>query len=416
MPKKGNAPQPAGRSITDLLQSGNIPKMAAAAAQSPATATQAEGDTDQGGSATNMETVISTAALTKSLQETFRAELSAAMQGIASQLQDIMQRTNNLEEKMEIITDALEEDHETIKNHIDRINELELRCEDYENRSRRSNLRIRGLPEHIVALKETATALFTALLPDTDPSLLHITRIHRALEALFGRAPFASRSFSELEEKIRSNQSIELPTTRVSPECRDLLQRLLVRDPDQRIPFPDFFSHPFVDLEHMPCVESLQKAAAFVVEAVEKDGAGEHSSALTLYCRALEYFIPALHYETDVRHKEAIRSKVCQYVSRAEELKVLVSSNNKSLLQQGISSRELLKEMSQDKPRLFAALDVASAGILKDEEGMAADALDLYQQSLGELILMLSGKGNVLGYVNKTHSVLNTTVLTPYIL
>ncbi|KAG8576136.1 hypothetical protein GDO81_009782, partial [Engystomops pustulosus] len=212
-------------------------------------------------------------------------------------------------------------------------------------------------------------------------------------EALFGRAPFASRSFSELEEKIRSSQSIELPTRpRVSLECRDLLQRLLVRDPDQRISFPDFFNHSFVDLEHMPCAESLQKAAAFVVEAVEKDGAGEHSAALTLYCRALEYFIPALHYETDVRRKEVIRSKVCQYVSRAEELKVLVSSNNKSLLQQGISSRELLKEMSQDKPRLFAALDVASAAVVKDEEGMAADALDLYQQSLGELILMLSAE------------------------
>ncbi|KAG9489556.1 hypothetical protein GDO78_005499 [Eleutherodactylus coqui] len=212
-------------------------------------------------------------------------------------------------------------------------------------------------------------------------------------EALFGRAPFASRSFSELEEKIRSNQSIELPTRpQVSRECRDLLQRLLVRDPDQRISFLDFFSHPFVDLEHMPCAESLQKATAFVVEAVEKDGAGEHAAALTLYCRALEYFIPALHYETDVRRKEAIRSKVCQYVSRAEELKVVVSSNNKSLLQQGISSRELLKEMSQDKPRLFAALDVASAAVAKDEEGMATDALDLYQQSLGELILMLAAE------------------------
>lgn len=29
-------------------------------------------------------------------------------------------------------------------------------------------------------------------------------------EALFGRAPFASKSYAELEEKIRSNQSIEV--------------------------------------------------------------------------------------------------------------------------------------------------------------------------------------------------------------
>ncbi|KAM5172276.1 serine/threonine-protein kinase ULK3 [Mantella aurantiaca] len=212
-------------------------------------------------------------------------------------------------------------------------------------------------------------------------------------EALFGRAPFASRSFSELEEKIRSDQSIELPARpRVSPECRDLLQRLLERDPDHRISFPDFFNHAFVDLDHMPSAESLQKAASLVVEAVEKDGARDHAAALSLYCRALEYFIPSLHYETDVRRKEAIRSKVRQYVSRAEELKVLVSSSNRSLLLEGTSTRELLKEMSQDKPRLFAALDVASAAVAKDEEGMAVDALDLYQQSLGELILMLSAE------------------------
>lgn len=83
---------------------------------------------------------------------------------------------------------------------------------------------------------------------------------------------------------------------------------------------------------------------------------------------------------------------VRQYIARAEELKVLVSSSNKSLLLEGTSLRELLKEMSQDKPRLFAALDVASAAVAKDEEGMAADALDLYQQSLGELILMLSAE------------------------
>ncbi|XP_018106709.1 serine/threonine-protein kinase ULK3 isoform X2 [Xenopus laevis] len=212
-------------------------------------------------------------------------------------------------------------------------------------------------------------------------------------EALFGKAPFASKSFSELEEKILSHKTIELPTrARLSPECRDLLQQLLQRDPDKRISFIEFFAHLFVDLEHMPSAETLEKATRLVVEAVEKDSAGEHSAALTLYCKALEYFIPALHYESDAKRKEAMRSKVCQYISRAEELKVLVSSSNKTLLMQGISGRELLKEMAQDKPRLFSALEVASAAVAKDEEGCACDALDLYQQSLGELLLMLSAE------------------------
>ncbi|XP_073219398.1 serine/threonine-protein kinase ULK3 isoform X4 [Lepidochelys kempii] len=164
-------------------------------------------------------------------------------------------------------------------------------------------------------------------------------------EALFGRPPFFSKSFAELEEKIRSNRVIELPCRpRLSQGCRDLLQRLLERNPLQRISFEEFFTHPFVDMEHMPSAESLCKA-------------------------------------------------VGQYISRAEELKTLVTSNNKTLLQQGNTARNILKEMSRDKPRLYAALEVASAAMAKEEEGKEdSDTLDLYQQSLGELLLMLAAE------------------------
>ncbi|XP_042332350.1 serine/threonine-protein kinase ULK3 isoform X2 [Sceloporus undulatus] len=213
-------------------------------------------------------------------------------------------------------------------------------------------------------------------------------------EALFGRPPFASKSFTELEDKIRSNQPIELPSRpRLSPECRDLLQCLLKRDPHHRISFQAFFAHPFVDMEHMPSEESLGKATSLVMEAVKKDQEGDVAAALSLYSKALEYFVPALLYETDVRRKEAIRSKVSQYISRAEQLKVLVASNNKALLQQGCPARDILKEMSKDKPRLYAALEVASAAVAKEEEGRDDDeTLELYQQSLGELLLMLAAE------------------------
>ncbi|XP_074153057.1 serine/threonine-protein kinase ULK3 isoform X1 [Sminthopsis crassicaudata] len=213
-------------------------------------------------------------------------------------------------------------------------------------------------------------------------------------EALFGQPPFASKSFTELEEKIRSNRVIELPTRpQLSRNCRDLLQRLLERDPDKRISFKDFFGHPFVDLEHMPSGRSLEQATALVVEAVKKDQEGNFSAALSLYCKALDYFVPALHYEVDARRKEAIKAKVGQYVSRAEELKALVNSSNRALLQQGTCARDLLKEMARDKPRLIAALEVASMAMAKEEEGQDdGDALDLYQQSLGELLLLLAAE------------------------
>ncbi|NXU55856.1 ULK3 kinase, partial [Turnix velox] len=213
-------------------------------------------------------------------------------------------------------------------------------------------------------------------------------------EALFGRPPFASRSFAELEEKIRSNRPVELPSRPpLSPECRDLLGQLLERDPLKRISFEGFFAHPFVDMEHVPSPENLCKATELVVEAVKKDQEGDAPAALSLYCKALEYFVPILHHESDARRKEAIRAKVGQYISRAEELKAVVTSSNKNLLQQGNPAREILKEMAKDKPRLVTALEMASAAMAKEDEGNEdGDTLELYQQSLGELLLLLAAE------------------------
>ncbi|XP_023608885.1 serine/threonine-protein kinase ULK3 isoform X5 [Myotis lucifugus] len=193
-------------------------------------------------------------------------------------------------------------------------------------------------------------------------------------EALFGQPPFASRSFTELEEKIRSNRVIELPLRpQLSPDCQDLLRRLLERDPGRRISFQDFFAHPWVDLDHMPSEESLARATILVVQAVKKDQEGDAAAALSLYCKALDFFVPALHYEVDAQRKEAIKAK--------------------ALLRQGASAQDLLREMARDKPRLLAALEVASAAVAKEEEaGGEQDALDLYQHSLGELLLLLAGE------------------------
>ncbi|XP_070985929.1 serine/threonine-protein kinase ULK3-like isoform X2 [Oncorhynchus clarkii lewisi] len=213
-------------------------------------------------------------------------------------------------------------------------------------------------------------------------------------ETLFGRAPFASRSYAELEEKIRSDKPIELPAgARVSRNCRDLLLRLLDRDPDTRLTFTQFFSHPWVDLEHMPNAESLGKAKDLVLKAVQKDQEGDRSAALSLYCSALEHFVPAIHYETDRLRKDALRQKVSQYVSRAEELKALVSADNSLCFEQFKSTRDILREMSRDQPRVLAALELASTAIAMEENGIEDhDTLALYQQSLGELLLALAAE------------------------
>ncbi|EDO41399.1 predicted protein [Nematostella vectensis] len=117
-------------------------------------------------------------------------------------------------------------------------------------------------------------------------------------ETLFGEPPFKSKTFVELEAKLRSSEPIKLPPgPRVSADCRDLLIALLQRDPKQRISFEAFFTHPFIDMEHMPSSTSLQKAVGIVSEAVSLDKDGSHKEAAQLYCQAMEYFVPAVECE-----------------------------------------------------------------------------------------------------------------------
>lgn len=140
-------------------------------------------------------------------------------------------------------------------------------------------------------------------------------------ECLFGAAPYRSKSIEELLEKVKSLQRIEIPTkAKISPECEDLLTRLLQHDPDQRITFVDFFSHDFVDLKHAPSDESMVKAIEIVTMAVEEDKAQNYSKAYHLYCEGLAYFAPLIDTESGSK-KAALRANAVTYLNRAEEIK-----------------------------------------------------------------------------------------------
>ncbi|CAG5127562.1 unnamed protein product [Candidula unifasciata] len=146
-------------------------------------------------------------------------------------------------------------------------------------------------------------------------------------ECLFGRPPFASRSFKELGEKIWDQKPVEIPQgVDISDKARDLTLRLLRRNPADRITFEEFFAHPFIDMEHVPSKDSLPNAVRLSAEAVKKDESGDYKAAVRLYCEALEHFMPAIHYEKSASKKEALRAKVKQYMDRAETLKQLMRS------------------------------------------------------------------------------------------
>lgn len=68
---------------------------------------------------------------------------------------------------------------------VDKLNveleSLQEKLEDAENKARRDNLRIRGIPEAITDLQGTATAFFQELAPEIPLEHLELDRIHRPL-------------------------------------------------------------------------------------------------------------------------------------------------------------------------------------------------------------------------------------------
>lgn len=221
-------------------------------------------------------------------------------------------------------------------------------------------------------------------------------------ECLFGQAPFASQTYKELGEKIWDTKPVELPYGVDIPDsCRHLLLGLLQRDPEKRMSFEEFFNHPFLDLEHMPAKDSLDKATSIVTKAVRRDTEGDYKTAVKLYCEALEYFVPAISFEKDRKKKEILRARVKDYMDRAEVLKEQLKpgSNNASgpegTLQRSNSTLvtgDKLWELGGDNQEVAAALKLIKAAELEEEADEFQKALDHYEIALGALIKILQSE------------------------
>ena len=66
---------------------------------------------------------------------------------------------------------------------------------------------------------------------------------------------------------------------------------------------------------------SLQKGIDIATEAVKEDNAKNYEKAFDLYQQSLEYLMNGLKYERNERCKERIRTKVVEYVNRADLIK-----------------------------------------------------------------------------------------------
>jgi len=206
-------------------------------------------------------------------------------------------------------------------------------------------------------------------------------------ECLCGRAPFASRTYDELLDKIQATEPIQVDSLQATHLCASLISKLLERDPRTRLSFKKFYQHPFLDMSHAPSPSSLPAARDLVEQAVSCDKAGEYQTAVQYYKQSLDHFIAAIHYEESDERKEALRAKVNKYMSRAEELQTLLRDGRPRLASgDELIPCQTLMQMSSTSPRLKSALIKLKLALDKDEKGEYSIALGLYENALEALM------------------------------
>lgn len=219
-------------------------------------------------------------------------------------------------------------------------------------------------------------------------------------ECLFGKAPFSSPTMDELITRIVSNDRIEIPINpSVSDCCKNFLLGLLQRNPNQRMQFEEFFTHPFVDLDHAPSEECLKKATDYFDLATKADDDERYYDAVKLYCRALDYYLPALQYFSPDSHERAsLRETVKGILKRGEELKRIIRSPQRSLVDNvdrqpsSDTLREvtIVKNLWSDVPQIEAAFTLINFAENLEDQNKYQESLDKYHLAIESTLQILS--------------------------
>ncbi|XP_027204635.2 serine/threonine-protein kinase ULK3-like isoform X1 [Dermatophagoides pteronyssinus] len=189
-------------------------------------------------------------------------------------------------------------------------------------------------------------------------------------ECLFGRTPLHGMSMSEIAQAYQRNKvHIEFPKNKLSELCYDLLNGLLRIDPEMRISFGNFFSHPFIDLEHMPMVDSFKKAKNIIAKAIDFETKSEYKSAFYNFREALLYLMPLYRWglptqPISVKKQEQLRKMIVENMEKAEKLqqKCGIINIDSKLLQEIQSIYNLI-----DRARDFASKNLYSESLDKFE-------------------------------------------------
>lgn len=104
-----------------------------------------------------------------------------AVEGLREDTQALGHRVEKVENDQEVMVHAVADVQDAIKNHEDVLNSYRDQLNDYENRDRRQNIRIKGLPESIQTpeLISTVQKIFCHILGDFAPEIIELDWAHR---------------------------------------------------------------------------------------------------------------------------------------------------------------------------------------------------------------------------------------------
>lgn len=145
-------------------------------------------------------------------------------------------------------------------------------------------------------------------------------------ECLFGYAPYRTKNLELLFQQILSNDPIIVPKdTNISDICYDLLQRLLVKDPEKRMKFDELYRSQFVDIEHRPTIENYYKGVGMVRQATILDNARNYEDARAFYVEGLLYLVPVFHWldAFNDNQRKWLSRRTQEYFRRAEQIATL---------------------------------------------------------------------------------------------
>ena len=115
------------------------------------------------------------------LVDKIEKEVHSSTAALSQEIANIGNRTDMLETKHDELSLAHNDLRKDYENLADNFAFMQAQVEDLDNRNRRHNIRLRGVPETVTELMPAVSKIFHGLLPDKPVTAFACDRIHRAL-------------------------------------------------------------------------------------------------------------------------------------------------------------------------------------------------------------------------------------------